>query len=257
MSVRFLSLVVPTFLAVACGGSTSNGTSDGGSGGTPQSSGGTRTTGGAPATGGAMGSGGAASGGAGRGGLGGNLATGGVADAAATDGGIPRCGARGAVSNVRMSHAPAEPVPGGVAPDSGAPGDGGLLELPLDPCVTYATPDCPGPPRPIFGCPIVEGPNHAQLVHPGDTISVTLGVSDSGLGAYSCMGVDTESPLTGGSALFYAVTPAYVQETGQIQPSTPPGTVMHFTARASGTRYTSGGACARDLTLVDFDVTVE
>ena len=175
-------------------------------------------------------------------------------DAGVPDGGAPMCVDRGAVSHVRLSRAPTEPIPAGTG---GAPAriDGGPVpSLPRDPCVTYSPPDCPGPPRPIFGCPIVEGPNHSQTVHPGDAITVKLEISDDGLATYSCAGVGTDSPLINGQALFYAVRPAYVQQSGQIPPSTPPGTVMHFTALASGSR---NSGCSHDLTQVDFDVTVQ
>jgi hypothetical protein len=180
-------------------------------------------------------------------------------DASAPDTGtVDLCGDRGAVSNVHMSSAPTEPVPAGTGGSRAAPDGGGFIAIPSDPCVTYTPPDCPGPPRWIFGCPIVEGPNRSPTVHAGDEISVKLEVSDDGLGAYSCMGVGTDSPLTGGMSLFDAVRPAYVQETGQIPPSTPPGTVMHFEAVASGSSYAPAlTACSRDLTQVEFDVTVE
>lgn len=52
--------------------------------------------------------------------------------------------------------------------------------------------------------------------------------------------------------------PAIVTER-RIPSSTKSGTVYHFTAVASGSRYTSapGTACESDLTRIDFDVMVE
>lgn len=179
----------------------------------------------------------------------------GTRDAATADSGAPHCDDRGAVSHVRLSSAPTTPNPTGTGGTPSRVDGGHLISLPTDPCVTYTPPDCPGPPRPIFGCPIVEGPNRSPTIHPGDAITVKLEISDDGLAAYACAGVGTESPLTDGQALFYAVRPAYVQEAGRIPPSTPSGTVMHFTALASGSR--GGNSCWRDLTQMDFDVTVE
>jgi hypothetical protein len=86
---------------------------------------------------------------------------------------------------------------------------------------------------------------------------VEVPVTDDGLHAYSCAGLGTDQPLVGGSELFHAVKPAYVEESGQVPASTKPGTRYHFTAVASGSRYTAGTACEEDLTQLDFDVTVE
>jgi hypothetical protein len=83
-------------------------------------------------------------------------------------------------------------------------------------------------------------------------------MSDAGLAAYSCAGTSPDSVVVGGLALFYGAKPGYVQRSGQIPFDTKPGTVIHFTAEASGSRYTSGPgtACSNDLTSIEFDVTV-
>jgi hypothetical protein len=136
--------------------------------------------------------------------------------------------------------------------------DGGFVHsLPTDPCVTYVRRDCPGDPRSVFGCPSVVGPSGSSGIHPGDQITVRVPITDDGLAAYSCFGVSTEQYLAGGSALTYAVRPAYVMVSGQVPASAKPRTIYHFTAMASGSRYTSGSACENDLTQLDFDVSVE
>jgi hypothetical protein len=162
----------------------------------------------------------------------------------------------GVVSNVVRSRGPQSSA------EAGGPAliqriDGGFVHItPTDPCVTYARPQCPGGPRSIFGCPSVVGPNGSTAIHPGDQITVKVPITDEGLGAYSCNGLSTDQSLVGGSELFYAVKPAYVQVSGRLPTSTKPGTVYHFTAEASGSRYTFGTACSNDLTRLDFDVTV-
>ena len=159
------------------------------------------------------------------------------------------------VSNVVRSRGPE------TSAEAGSPAliqriDGGFLHItPTDPCVTYVRPDCPG--SSIFGCPSVTGPNGSTTIHPGNQITVKVPVTDEGLAAYSCNGLGTDQDLVGGSELFYAVKPAYVEESGQVPASAKPGTLYHFTAVASGSRYTSGTACENDLTRLDFDVTVE
>jgi hypothetical protein len=162
----------------------------------------------------------------------------------------------GVVSNVVRSRAPHSSA------EAGGPAlirriDGGLVfSTPTDPCVTYGRPDCPGGPRSIFGCPSVVGPSGSTTIHPGDQITVKVSITDEGLGAYSCNGLGADQPLVGGNELFYGVKPGYVEESGQIPASTKPGTIYHFTAVASGSRYTTGTACENDLTRLDFDVTV-
>jgi hypothetical protein len=105
----------------------------------------------------------------------------------------------------------------------------------------------------------VSGPGGASAIHAGDQISVTVPIHDDTLVAYSCFGLSSEQSLIGGMELLYGVAPAYVRSSGQVPPGTKPGTVMHFSAVASGTAYapTDGAACSDDLTQMDFDVTVE
>jgi hypothetical protein len=181
----------------------------------------------------------------------------GAGDASIVDGSSLGACDSGPVTHVVGSRAPASSAEAG-SPDAIHRVDGGFVFFtPRDPCVTYARPDCPGGPRWIFGCPSVVGPNGSSAIHPGDQITVKVPVTDEGLGAYSCNGLGTDQPLIGGSELFYAVKPGYVQESGQVPASTKPGTFYHFIAVASGSRYTAGTACENDVTRLDFDVTVE
>ncbi|HVU04155.1 MAG TPA: hypothetical protein VHE30_20500 [Polyangiaceae bacterium] len=163
----------------------------------------------------------------------------------------------GPATNVRGSRAPESLAePGGPPPLRRV--DGGFeFSTPTDPCVTYRRPDCAEPERAVFECPSVLTSNGGSVVHPGDSITVKVPITEQGLGAYSCMGIGTAQPLSGGSELFYGVSPGYVQITGQVPAATKPGTVYHFTAVASGSRYTSVAACEGDLTELDFDVTIE
>jgi len=178
-------------------------------------------------------------------------------DASSLDG--PSLGAcdSGPVTHVVGSRAPASLAEAGGPPPIQVVDGGLVFSTPTDPCVTYARPQCPGGPRWIFGCPSVVGANGSTTIHPGDPITVKVPVTDAGLGAYSCNGLGTDRPLVGGSELFYGVKPGYVEESGQVPASTKPGTIYHFTAVASGSRYTAGTACENDLTRLDFDVTVE
>lgn len=161
----------------------------------------------------------------------------------------------GIVTKVTRSRAPASSAEAG-APNAIRRVDGGFVfATPTDPCVTYRRPDCPGAPRSMFGCPSVVGPNGNTAIHPGDHITVKVPITDEG--AYSCKGLDAEEPIAGGSERLYDVSPAYVELSGQIPTSTKPGTVYHFTAAASGSRYAAGTACENDLTRLDFGVTVE
>jgi hypothetical protein len=162
----------------------------------------------------------------------------------------------GVVSNVVRSRAPHSLAEAGGPPPIRRIDGGFIFNTPTDPCVTYARPQCPGGPRWIFGCPSVVGPNGSTAIHPGDQITVKVPITDDGLNAYSCNGLGTDQPLVGGSELFYGVKPGYVEDSGQVPASTKPGTTYHFTAVASGSRYTTGSACSNDLTRIDFDVTV-
>lgn len=180
-------------------------------------------------------------------------------DASVPDGSAADAGAcaGGPVAHVVGSRAPESTAEAGVAGIHLRPDGGFVFSLPTDPCVTYARPECPGGPRWIFGCPSVVGPDGTGVVHPGDRITVRVPVTEDGLHGYSCNGLGTDQPLLDGSSLFYAAKPAYVEQAGRIPPSTTPGTVYHFTAVASGSRYTSGTACEEDLTRIDFDLTIE
>jgi hypothetical protein len=229
--MRSVHVFVPLAGLVACSGTTTTGTSKqfddatvyaGGSGGT-----------GGPSSGGGT-----------------------TLDAGSLDGSSTDACDNGVVTNVVRSRAPQS---------SAEAGESGLIRLidggfvfstPTDPCVTYARPDCPGGPRSIFGCPSVVDANGSNVIHPGDQITVKVSITDEGLGGYSCNGLGTDQPLVGGSDLFYAVKPAYVEESGQVPASTKPGTTYHFTAVGSGSRYTAGTACENDFTRIDFDVTV-
>jgi hypothetical protein len=191
-------------------------------------------------TGGSRGTGGSSSG------------TGGAADAS-TDGGL--CD-DGIVFNVARSRGAESFI------EAGPPSliqlvEGGFVHvLPTDPCVTYLRRDCPGAPRSVFGCPNVVGPS-ARGIHPGDEITVTVPIADDALDGYSCFGLAPPQGLPLDSELAYTVSPGYVKVSGRIPASAKSGTVYHFTAEASGSRYTSGSACERDLTTTDFDVKVE
>lgn len=200
-------------------------------------------------------------------GSGGRTGSGGTAGSLdASVAGVPlSCSSSPSVTNIVQTSLPQTPVPPGTGGtqtvgrlDPGADGEVRLPGLPTDPCVTFASPACPGGPRSIFGCPTIRGPNGSSTIHPGDQITVTVPMSDEGLASYSCFGIDSNNTLVGGYYLTYAVKPAYAQATGQVPPSLKPGTVIHFTAEASGSRYTSGpgAACSNDLTRIEFDVMV-
>lgn len=166
------------------------------------------------------------------------------------------------VSHVVETPSPAAPTPigtGGASAADGADAARRLSGLPTDPCGNHGARDCQTAPRAIFGCPKVQGPNGSSTIHPGERIVVTVPITDLGLTSYSCEGLDADQPLTGASELLYGVKPGYVELSGVLPSSTKSGTVIHFSAEASGTGYTpaSGSACSNDLTRIDFDVTVE
>jgi len=196
----------------------------------------------------------------GSGGAGGTSSGGGSAlEAGSLDGSSTDVCDNDVIRNVVRSRAPASSAEAGGPPPLRRIDGSIVFSTPTDPCVTYARPDCSGGPRSIFGCPTVITANGSGVVHPGDQITVQVPITDDGLTAYSCHGLATDQDLVGGSELVYGVKPAYVQESGQIPPSTALGTVYHFTAVASGSRYTSAPetACGNDLTKLDFDVIVE
>lgn len=166
------------------------------------------------------------------------------------------------VSHVFQSATLAAEAPagtGGTPPASGADAGRRLPGLPTAPCGVHGVLDCLTPPRAIFGCPSVSGPSGAGTIHPGERIVVTVPITDEGLAAYSCEGLVADQPLTLASVLVYAVKPGYVQLSGELPSDMKPGTVIHFSAEASGTAHASGtlAACSNDLTRMDFDVKVE
>jgi hypothetical protein len=145
---------------------------------------------------------------------------------------------------------------GGFPPTSGADAGPRLFSgLPVDPCGNHGVPNCVTAPRAIFDCPEVRGPTGGDAVHPGDPIVVTVPITDLGLAAYSCEGIVADQPLGMQSVLLYAVMPGYVKLSGQVPLETKPGTVIHFSAEASGAHTAT--ACSNDLNRLDFDVTVE
>lgn len=244
-----------TLILVAGCGSNTIGTSrqiddtgvSAGASGVSSSTGGTGTTGGFGGAGGS--SGGEANG------------TDASSDDGSPDAAISCSSSGPSVTNVLQTRGPPPPASdaaGGTPPVSGT--DAGRLPgLPSNPCADYPAPDCPAGPRAIFACPIVSGPGGASTIHPGDQITVTVPITDEGLAAYSCFGLSGDQPVMGGAELFYAVKPGYVRMSGQLAPSTKPGTVIHFRASADGTAYVpaAGTACSGDLTRLDFDVTVQ
>lgn len=185
----------------------------------------------------------------------GTAADGGSVEASADDAGA--CNG-GAISHVVRSTLPVEAPPDAAVPTpSPSPrpdaGDAGLhFILPPDPCGTRTLNECASGPRSIFSCPVVSGPD-GSAVHPGDAISVTVPITDEGLEAYSCFGLVDEGGFSDASSLLDAVKPGYLRTSGHLAPALAPGTVLHFTAEASGSNATS---CTNDLTRLDFDVTV-
>jgi hypothetical protein len=163
---------------------------------------------------------------------------------------------KGVVSHLTRSRTPfdSEPEEMDAGPSSNRDDAGGLPGLRPDPCRHARPMDCPGTPRAIFGCPSVSTPNAGGDVHRGDQITVTVPITDEGLAAYSCFGLLDDRGLTRVSVLLYAVKPGYVEESGRVLDSNPPGAAIHFSAEATGTRQE---ACAGDLTRVEFDVIVK
>jgi len=163
---------------------------------------------------------------------------------------------KGVVSHFTEARVPfdSEPEEPEAGPSSNRGDAGGLPGLPPHPCRNAPPKECPGPPRAIFACPNVSSPNASGDVHRGDQITVTVPITDEGLDAYSCFGLSDARGMSQVSVLLYAVKPAYVEESGRVLDTDPPGAAIHFSAEAAGTRQE---ACAGDLTRVEFDVIVK
>jgi hypothetical protein len=131
--------------------------------------------------------------------------------------------------------------------DAGGP----RLALPADPCGNKAI-ACPNGRQPVFLCPLVTNQDGSANVQPGDTISVRVPITDYGLDHYSCGGIDVNT-LEMPAALFYAVSPAYADETGKIPAGFPHGKALKATAGLTGAHE---DACIDDFVQVTFDVNV-
>ena len=127
--------------------------------------------------------------------------------------------------------------------------------LPLGSCVAPAAPSCMSVPRVTLSCPIVRGPGDSSVIAPGDTITVSLLLTNTVFLAYPCFGLTADHgvPPSPPAVTIYALKPTQDEPLvfkTQLPQSLARGTVIHFVA------YVVLSPCPGDTGALEFDVTV-